>query len=156
MMALLWVLLGRAVDTPLGLAWSVPPALGRRVALIAFGLLPALNIVGLWDAYFSWNLYSGIVTELSVYVEPAALPCLPADFRRQIVEFDDDIHAMSVTDWAIETLGVPPYPERWTFRRLRDQLCVCDRDGTRLKFVLSDPARWRPTELEWHRCGEAW
>jgi len=136
-------------------AWSSRPALLRRLALIAFAVLPAFNVVGLWDFYLSWSLSSGVKVFGTIHVDDAALGCLPESVRRQ-VKTVDGANVISVWDWALDVLNVPPYPERWVYRRLRDQLCVCDPRRDLIAFEIWAPARWRETEPETYRCGDVW
>ena len=156
MMSLLWILFGAPARLDVRSLWSSRPVLLRRLAIIAFAVLPAFNFVGLWDAYLSWGLYNNLALEADVYIAPRALPCLPDDVRRHVTRANDR-NVLHVWDWAMDVLGAPPYPERWVYRRIRDQLCVCDPGGDLILFELWDPSRWRlPITPEDHRCGEAW
>jgi hypothetical protein len=155
MIGLLFLLFGDRERVAFGRLWACRPALVRRAALLAFGVLPALNFVGLWHNHLSWGLYSGVFTDAAVHIDRAALSCLPPEVRRH-VDTNRRTPVLPVFDWGLEVLNVPPHPHRWVYRRLRDRLCACDPDGRLISFVIYDPARWRPTALETYPCGEAW
>jgi len=155
MIGFICLLFGGTTGLHLRLAWSARPVLLRRAVVVAVGILPALNFVGLWDHDLSWALYSGGLPEATVYMDQAVLPCLPAGVRAHI-KLEGDAAVLEVWDWAIEALNVPPYPERWVYRRIADELCTCDPKGGLIVFDIWDWARWRPTEVEEYECADKW
>jgi uncharacterized membrane protein YphA (DoxX/SURF4 family) len=154
MIALIWVLFGSGERLRLRALWLHPPALARRVAVLAFALLPALNFVGVAGGYLSWSLYAGMMVDMAIDIAPEALPCLPEAIRQRSDAANNE--PISIGEWAMDVLNVPPYPERWVQRRLRDQLCPCDPEADLLSFVIWHPRRWRQTTMEMRGCDERW
>jgi len=94
--------------------------------------------------------------EGTAYVAPSVMDCLPAPVRRHLQRVDGG-YTLPIWRWAMDALNVPPYANRWTFRRLRDRLCACDPSGQRIVFALWEPRRWElPIPVEEYRCGEPW
>jgi len=73
--------------------------------LLAFlTLAPALNLVGLFDHYPSFSLYSGLT--------PKGWVVLPGETTR-----------VSLQEWSLKTTGVPPYPEVRVYKAIAAELC---------------------------------
>jgi len=157
MMGLLWVLFGQADQVPIRPLWSYRPALLGRFAIVgAFAILPAMNFLGLWNLNLSWGLYSEMFLEVDVNIDETAMPCLPPEVR-QHVKATKDGNVLSIFEWAVDVLNVPPWPAPWVFHRLRDQLCRCDPHGELISFDIWEPVRWQlPIPFKKRRCGETW
>ena len=154
MMGLLVILFIRVDQVPFRPLWSHRPALLRLAIVGAFAILPSLNFLGLLNGNLSWGLYSGMLLEVDVNIDPAAMPCLPPEVR-QHVEATKDGSVLSIWAWALDVVNVPPWPARWMYNRVQDQLCRCDPNGQLISFDIWDPVRWRlPIPFEEHRCGE--
>lgn len=83
-------------------------------------LLPALSFVGLWDQYLSGNLYSGKLPRLSICIGDSSQA---RDMRKFFAPEPTRIGcrgeaAISVQQWALREIGVPPYPEKRIYRTI--------------------------------------
>ncbi|HSI73596.1 MAG TPA: hypothetical protein VK934_10515 [Fimbriimonas sp.] len=93
-------------------------AVGRTLFVLV-AVLPGLSLFGLWDDNLSSSLYSGRVRNALLKVPPGHDP--------------DGI--VDVTAWALEDLGVPPYPAIRVYRSLAQKI-----PGA--KLFVSDRTLW--------------
>lgn len=106
-------------------AWN--PAAGKVVVLLV-GMLPALNVFGLWDDYLSASLYSGKAREAYILLTPAGKRLVPERVRPFVYDRNGRI-GLDVIRWAMGDLNVPPYPEPRVYRRVAQRL---NEDGVSL------------------------
>ena len=93
-------------------------AAGKMLFMLV-AVLPGLSVFGLWDDNLSSSLYSGRVRNALLKVPPGHDP--------------DGI--VDVTAWALEDLGVPPYPAIRVYRSLAQKI-----PGA--KLFVSDRTLW--------------
>ena len=91
-----------------------------RLALVLFGVLPALSFCGRWDSYLSAALYSGNTPRARVRVGDPAAAALPPDVREGCLDGDE----LSLAKWSVAELNVPPYPARRVYRAVARQLAA--------------------------------
>jgi hypothetical protein len=100
---------------------------GRRFAhamvLLVCGILPALSLVGVWDSYLSWAMYSGNTRLAEVRIEEPVRNQLPPGAQR-VVTSRSSAYGLNLVRWSYAELNVPAYPEPRVFRRLAAELCV--------------------------------
>ncbi|HEV2765259.1 MAG TPA: hypothetical protein VGV38_19910, partial [Pyrinomonadaceae bacterium] len=96
----------------------------RSLAVVLFGLLPALNFFGLWDSYLSSSLYSGATARASVMLGDADAARLPPGVRAYVERNAEGREFVSLNRWAYGELNVPPYPEPRVARRIARRLCA--------------------------------
>lgn len=91
-----------------------------KVVILFWIILPVLSFADLWEQYFSSSLYSGKSKNMAI--------CVSGNNKYEILDIytsKNDKHKLcngnkllSVHDWAIKELKVPPYPEEWYYRKL--------------------------------------
>lgn len=85
----------------------------NKVILIAWGILPVLNYVGLWDSYFSSRLYSGGLPLLTICLKDAAdkEELQPYLNKTDMYNLCNGDAMVNLQNWAMKEMNVPPVPE---------------------------------------------
>lgn len=90
------------------LVW--PRRLIHWVALLLFGILPALNFFDLWDSYLSASLYSGSTPKAYLFVRPGVRDRVPDALRDTLIRADEHSYWVDFYDWSMKEMNVPHYP----------------------------------------------
>jgi predicted DCC family thiol-disulfide oxidoreductase YuxK len=106
----------------------------HRLALALFAVLPLLSFLNCWDSYLSSALYSGNLTEATIYATDRGIESLPIAIRAFFVRTSRDTNVLNIQRWAIEDLNVTPYPEPRVYRKIARS--VCERSPNPQDFVL--------------------
>lgn len=93
-----------------------------RVVLVLFGVMPLFSFFGWWDSYLSAALYSGNTLKARIEVGDAVAKKLPAEVRENHLYGS----RVSLSNWSIEELNVPPYPARRVYRAIARRLAALD------------------------------
>jgi hypothetical protein len=115
----------------------VPRRLGpHALALVLFGILPALSFAGHWDAYLSGALYSGNIKAGALAVSDEVAARLPEPARRNVARNRMGANVLDLWEWSMSELGVPSYPEDRVFHGLGRDLCRLAGTPTELVVVV--------------------
>jgi hypothetical protein len=106
----------------------------HALVLVVFVLLPALSFFNLWDSFLSAALYSGNLTEGTIYLSDAGQASLPAALAARTTRSSENTHILNLQRWAIEEIAVMPYPEARVYRAVAKY--VCGQLGDRRELVL--------------------
>lgn len=94
----------------------------NKIILITWGILPALNYVGLWDNYLSARLYSGGLPLMAICLKnPAVIAELEPYLSKtgagsaRICNGDAMINLQL---WAMKEMNVPPYPQMRVYKQI--------------------------------------
>ncbi len=82
-----------------------------NLAMIAFGLLPALSLFNLWDDYLSSAMYTGNINDGGIYLSDDAFEQLPAAIQKYALEEGPNLSSLTINDWSFDELNVPSYPQ---------------------------------------------
>ena len=105
-----------------------------------FGVLPLLSFFGAWDAYLSSSLYSGNIQNATIIVDAEVVATLPAGVQEELRPAPEGRASLSVSDWALSDLNVPPYPEPRVFRSIAERVCAyADGAGEVELIILGRP-----------------
>jgi predicted DCC family thiol-disulfide oxidoreductase YuxK/uncharacterized membrane protein YphA (DoxX/SURF4 family) len=102
--------------------------------LVLFAILPFLSFFNLWDSYLSSALYSGNLTEATIYATDKGRDSLPASIKAYLVHTSPNTNVLNIQRWAIEDLNVLPYPETRVYKIIAK--AVCERSQSPADFVL--------------------
>jgi predicted DCC family thiol-disulfide oxidoreductase YuxK len=102
--------------------------------LILFAVLPFLSFFNLWDSYLSSALYSGNLTEATIYASDKGRDSLPASIKAYFVHTSPNTNVLNFQRWAFEDLNVLPYPESRVYKKVAK--AVCERSQIPADFVL--------------------
>jgi hypothetical protein len=107
-----------------------------KAAMLLVGVLPALSLLGAWDTYLSFGLYSGKPAEGFIFLSEAAAQRLPQNVEKY-VQTSHGRKALDLVRWAMADLGAPPYPEPRVYRGVEAALerRGVPADGMRLIIV---------------------
>jgi hypothetical protein len=131
-----------------GLRVVTPRRLGAHAAaLVLFLILPALSVVGRWDAYLSGALYSGNLNVAALSVTEDVAARLPEPARRHVTRNRAGANVLDVWEWSMSELGVPSYPEDRVFRVIARDVCRLAGDPADVALVVFG----RPDTLTGHR-----
>ena len=104
--------------------------------------MPLFNFFGWWDSYLSAALYSGNTLVARVHISDAVVEKLPPAVREKHHYFNQ----LSVTDWALAELNVPPYPARRVYRGIARRLAALDPAADAVSLVFDGRPNWRTGE----------
>lgn len=99
-------------------------AVSNFPVIMCWGILPAFNLIGLWDNYLSSNLYSGKTENVIICIYRKA-DKYPEELKPYF-SLTDKRHTcnggklISLTAWSMKELKAPCYPERRIFNRVKD------------------------------------
>jgi hypothetical protein len=137
MIAFLLILFFRRTEEPApqDIIWGRGFAF-QKVALILFGVMPALSSANLWDAYLSSALYAGNKNSGVVYVSDDVFDRLPESIEDYVYEDEPDRNDLDINQWSLGELNVPAYPEIRIYRNVARQICGYAMDGSGVELVL--------------------
>lgn len=131
---------------------------GRRAfyagVLVLFAGLPWLSFVNLWDSYLSAALYSGNLTEATLYASDAGKASLPDALAARFVRTSPDTHVLKIQRWAIEDLNVTPYPETRVYRQIARAVCEQSRRPAQFVLLVSEQRLFASRPETGYRCAE--
>jgi hypothetical protein len=125
----------------------------RAFLFVFVVVLPPLSLVGLWDTYLSFDLYSGNPLIGSVILAPEAWGRLD-EKTRALAEHSRDAYMLRIDDWSQSSTNAPAYPAERVLRRVAQSLCKVHEKDNDIIFLMEKPARWfyRPG---WHTTESA-
>ncbi len=94
----------------------------RIVVTLLAGILPLLGLLGLWDSYLSFSLYSGNLDEAVMDISAEHLSLLPSALPDAKMQ-EDGRALVSLQSWSFAGLNVPAYPAIRSYRSLIAILC---------------------------------
>lgn len=119
----------------------------QKAVLVLFGVLPALSLVGLWDTYLSFSLYSGNQSMASIYMSDAVADKLPDRIQEVVDDNDSKVDELDVEAWSYDELNVPPYAELRVFRNISRHVCA-DAGNPRDMVMIVQERRSLSLELD--------
>lgn len=134
-------------------AFDIPALLSKRniVVAISWGVLPVLCFFGLWDNYFSANLYSGRQPYMLICINnPERVPELLPYMERSNSNICPGQQMINVNKWAYKELNAPPCPQYRVFRKIKISF-EQKFPGAASRFIAYPHATWRghkPQEIE--------
>jgi hypothetical protein len=105
------------------------------VALI--WLFPVLNLVGYWDHYLSFSLYSSKPSKFYIAIEKDEIHKIDKRFAHYFADMKglQGGQLIDVDKWAFSELNVPFYPEKRLFKKLSVNFCDLGIDEDKLVFL---------------------
>ena len=137
MIAFLLILFFRRTEEPApeDIIWGRGFAF-QKVALILFGVMPALSFFNLWDHYLSSALYSGNRNSGVIYLSDDVFGRLPDSIEDHVYEDGPDRNGLDINDWSLGELNVPSYPEIRIYTNVARQICDYAGDGSGVELVV--------------------
>ena len=97
------------------------PGIRFKIVLFFWTVLPALNFIGWWDHYLSWNLYSHTLPTMTICIKDT-LPdnrLQPYLYKKVNPIICDGSAQLNIQTWAMREMNVPPYPELRNYKKIK-------------------------------------
>jgi DCC1-like thiol-disulfide oxidoreductase/DoxX len=120
--------------------------------LVLFAILPFLSFFNLWDSYLSAALYSGNLTEATIYANDRSRNSLPETIGVRFVHISPDTNVINIQRWALEELNVLPYPEARVYRQIAKALCKRVAQPTDLILLVREQRMFASAPETGYRC----
>lgn len=107
-----------------------------KLKLIAFYviILPALNLVGLWDHLLSFSYFSGKPDYCNIIVQEDNLDNLPPDIKTITAKYND-YYYINVNRWSVKYTKALCYPEERVYNYLQDYIeTFTGENSTQLQY----------------------
>jgi hypothetical protein len=117
-----------------------PRRIGAAGLVMLAGLMPVLNIFHAWPEALSWKMYSNTQPEMTIYTHGGP-PCPELSGLWPRLAFDRGTK-MTVDDWAIDRMGVPPVAGDWIFLPLGRYICRCAAPADSAGIYILNVERW--------------
>ena len=109
------------------------------LVIACFWLLPWGHLVGRWDHYLSFTLYSGGMPQFYICSnDNATLIKLSSHLGKVTNDKIPCLFPVNTYGWALKELTVPPYPQKNTYRRLARQW-IKEYPGANFHFYIYYP-----------------
>jgi uncharacterized membrane protein YphA (DoxX/SURF4 family) len=112
----------------------------QTLAVVLFGLMPALSLFGLWGQNLSAALYSGNVARVEFTVSEAVARRLPPRVQEKLRPAPDGLR-LDINHWSYAELNVPAYPSERVFRRAAAMLCGFAESPSDVRLEVTEPPR---------------
>ena len=118
--------------------------------------MPALRLVGAWDNYLSFNLYTDSIKYLYIGVRGDALESLPPELNKyysanNVLEEGQTIDAFA---WSFDELNVPIYPERRVYKAISRHFCEQSTNSAQNYMFIEYQLPFSLDNADVFRCGQ--
>ena len=93
-----------------------------------FWILPAFNLVGKWETYLSFSLYSGNNHNAKILLSDEAYSRLPY-YVRHYVHYQGEQYILYPKEWCLSELKTPLYPEKRIFKNVYKNVMVISQSS---------------------------
>ncbi len=93
------------------------------VAMLLFGIAPALSFFGAWDHDLASAMYANNRNRGIIYFSGKNLDKFPARIAGYARKETPEIDSIDIAEWSWTELNVPPYPEVRVFKNIARNLC---------------------------------
>lgn len=119
-----------------------------KIVLVLFLVMPFFNFFGLWDSYLSDALYSGNVSQGTIYIDSAVQVKLPSAILQYATSTQANPHqdALNISAWSLGDMNVPPYPETRIYQSVARYICSYVSNPSDVSLVVQE----KPTFFNSH------
>ena len=122
----------------------------HKIVIVVFIFLPILSFYNRWDSYLSWTLYSGNAAKAVITFDELSAKAMPESIYKYI-EQRPESQQLSVLQWSMGELNVPPYPESRVFKAVAANICEKTGNSTRVELLVTQkPTQLRQTQETYH------
>jgi hypothetical protein len=118
----------------------------HKLVLALFLIAPALTLVGLWDTFLAFSLYTGNRDTAVFYMVAPVVERLPEEIQELVSENDpqDPLrpNSLAVADWSWGEMNVPPYPEARVFKNIGREICRGASQPSDVNLVIRGKTTW--------------
>ena len=112
----------------------------QALAVVLFGLMPALSLFGLWGQNLSAALYSGNVARAEFTLSERVARRLPTRVQQKLRPAPDGFR-LDINHWSYAELNVPAYPSERVYRRAAVALCEFAESPSDVRLEVTAPPR---------------
>ncbi|HKG12325.1 MAG TPA: MauE/DoxX family redox-associated membrane protein, partial [Pyrinomonadaceae bacterium] len=112
----------------------------QTLALVLFGLMPALSLFGLWGQYLSSALYSGNVARADFALSERVAGRLPPRVRSRLRAAPEGFR-LDINHWSYAELNVPAYPSEKVYARAAAALCEFAESPSDVRLEVNERPR---------------
>lgn len=113
----------------------------QTLALVLFGLMPALSLFGLWGQYLSSALYSGNVARAEFALSERVAAKLPPRVQGKLRPTQDSLR-LDLGHWSYAELNVPAFPSEKVRARAVATLCEFAESPADVRLEVNEPPRF--------------
>jgi uncharacterized membrane protein YphA (DoxX/SURF4 family) len=106
--------------------------------VMLFAVLPLLSFFGGWESFLSSSLYSGNIQRATIIVDGEVAELLPTGVQDELRPGPEGRASLSVSDWALSDLNVPPYPEPRVFHAIAERVCDYADGAGEVELIIVD------------------
>jgi hypothetical protein len=110
----------------------------QKVALVLFGIMPLLSFFGWWDSYLSASLYSANVPMANIFLGETGKRELPLAIQKYVKKVPARGDVLSIQDWSLGELNVPPYPAARAYRAVGAAVCGYSHNSPNITLVVHE------------------
>ena len=113
----------------------------QTLALVLFGLMPALSLFGLWGQYQSAALYSGNLPRAEFTLSEQVARGLPPRVQSKLRPAPGVGLLLDINHWSYAELNVPAYPSGRVYARAAEALCQFAESPSDVRLEVTEPPR---------------
>ncbi|BDS12015.1 hypothetical protein [Aureispira anguillae] len=138
-MILLLMLLFKSSDVPSISRQNLP----NFALLILFGIVPFLDFFQLSPHCLALGMYSGTSIECDLIINDEGTDsCVPKKLQDNLLFKSDRQSILSLDDWGMEDLNIPPFASERVYQAVAKEFCVCSAPhGGFIELYI--PQRWK-------------
>ncbi|EKD87067.1 MAG: hypothetical protein ACD_37C00056G0002, partial [uncultured bacterium] len=106
--------------------------------IVLFSIMPVFNLIGYWDSYISFSLYSDNTNYARFKIHDEVVN----SFSPEIVKYafkrnsQTRYNILDLSTWSRNELNVPAYPEKRIFRNIAKNLCKNARYPSDITLII--------------------
>ncbi|MEI9933421.1 MAG: hypothetical protein WDM71_00885 [Ferruginibacter sp.] len=95
----------------------------NKLIVILFAIMPMFNLIGYWDYYPSFSLYTGKPPRMFVCIKKIPQTKSIQHFGKYSLHAcDSNSLLISMSDWGVDEMNASPYPEIRVYKGIKEQL----------------------------------
>lgn len=113
-----------------------------------FGILPFFDFFQLIPHCLALGMYSGTSMECDLIIhDDGRAACVPPKLQEKLLFKSDVESILSLDDWGLEDLNIPPFASDRVYRAVAKEFCACSKqyEGS---VVFYYPARWEDKDRQ--------
>lgn len=113
--------------------------------VLLFGAMPIVDFGHYWTHELSFGMYSGVALAGDLYFEDGTeTSCIPEPLHSQLLYQSEQESALSLDDWAMQNLNIPPISTPYSFTHVATVFCQClEKQGHTGGIEFTVPYRWQ-------------
>lgn len=120
----------------------------NSLILILFGILPFFDFFQLIPHCLALGMYSGTSMECDLIIhDDGRTDCIPPKLYEKLLYKSDHESILSLDDWGVEDLNIPPFASDRVYRAVAKEFCACSK-GYQGFVEFYYPERWKDKDKQ--------